>query len=167
MLNENYFELRNVDHETYGNFRIPAYLREVVRNRNAKILDFGCGFGQMIDALVDAGYSQVEGADIDPAAIASLVSRGIPVHNLQEEIDFFDKHLEKFDYIILSHVLEHIPKVQVMDFLARIRKILKIDGKLILMVPNAQSNTGCYWAYEDFTHHTLYTTGSLFYVLSV
>jgi hypothetical protein len=33
------------------------------------------------------------------------------------------------------------------------------------MVPNAQSNTGAYWAYEDFTHHTLFTTGSIYYVL--
>ena len=32
-------------------------------------------------------------------------------------------------------------------------------------MPNAQSNTDCYWAYEDFTHYTLFTAGSLFYVL--
>jgi hypothetical protein len=43
--------------------------------------------------------------------------------------------------------------------------VLKIGGQLIVMVPNAQSNTGCYWAYEDFTHSTLFTAGSLYYVL--
>ena len=35
------------------------------------------------------------------------------------------------------------------------------------MVPNAQSNTNCYWAYEDFTHTTLFTSGSIFYVLKM
>lgn len=38
-------------------------------------------------------------------------------------------------------------------------------GGLCLQVPNAQSNTDCYWAYEDFTHNTLFTAGSLLYVL--
>ncbi len=34
-------------------------------------------------------------------------------------------------------------------------------------MPNAQSHTGCYWAYEDFTHNTLFTAGSLLYVLKM
>ena len=38
-------------------------------------------------------------------------------------------------------------------------------ASLLIMVPNAQSNTGCYWAYEDFTHTTLFTAGSLYFVL--
>lgn len=35
----------------------------------------------------------------------------------------------------------------------------------MIAVPNAQSNTGCYWAYEDWTHTTLFTSGSIYYVL--
>lgn len=38
---------------------------------------------------------------------------------------------------------------------------------LYVAVPNAQSNTGAYWAYEDFTHHTLFSSGSLYYVLKM
>ena len=33
------------------------------------------------------------------------------------------------------------------------------------MVPNAQSYTGSYWRYEDFTHTILFTAGSCIYVL--
>lgn len=36
---------------------------------------------------------------------------------------------------------------------------------MLISVPNAQSNTGCYWAYEDWTHTTLFTSGSIYYVL--
>jgi hypothetical protein len=32
-------------------------------------------------------------------------------------------------------------------------------------VPNGQAFTGAYWEYEDFTHQTLYTSGSIYYVL--
>ncbi len=35
----------------------------------------------------------------------------------------------------------------------------------MVSVPNAMSNTDCYWAYEDFTHTILFTAGSLYYVL--
>ncbi len=39
------------------------------------------------------------------------------------------------------------------------------NATLLVVVPNAQSNTGSYWAYEDFTHFTLFTSGSVPYVL--
>lgn len=42
---------------------------------------------------------------------------------------------------------------------------MKENSRLCVIVPNAQAETGCYWAYEDFTHMTMFTTGSLFYVL--
>lgn len=39
------------------------------------------------------------------------------------------------------------------------------NSKLIISEPNAQSNTGSYWAYGDFTHSTIFTSGCLYYVL--
>lgn len=43
--------------------------------------------------------------------------------------------------------------------------MLADNGIIFISVPNAQSHTGCYWAYEDFTHSYLFTAGSLEYVL--
>jgi len=43
--------------------------------------------------------------------------------------------------------------------------LLSFKGKILAIVPNAQSNTGCYKAYEGFIHTTIFTAGSLFYVL--
>jgi ubiquinone/menaquinone biosynthesis C-methylase UbiE len=132
---------------------------------DAHILDFGCGFGQMISALKQNGFSSIEGADINSAAIGQLRERQITVHDLTSEIDFYDTHAGSYDFVIMSHVLEHFPKSEVINQLRRVRKVIKEGGALIVMVPNAQSNTGCYWAYEDFTHHLLFTSGSLSYVL--
>jgi methyltransferase family protein len=73
---------------------------------------------------------------------------------------------QKYDFAIMSHVLEHLDKDKVISTLSHIRtNILKDSGKLLIMVPNAQSPTGAYWAYEDFTHNTLFTAGSMIYVL--
>lgn len=43
--------------------------------------------------------------------------------------------------------------------------LLTDKGQVFIRVPNAQSNIGCYWAYEDFTHNLLFTAGSLLFVL--
>ncbi len=66
----------------------------------------------------------------------------------------------------MSHVLEHMPKDQIIDTLRHIRmNILNSSGGIAIMVPNGQAYMGCYWAYEDFTHNLLFTAGSLEYVL--
>lgn len=167
MEQDDYFAWRNVNPTTYKNYKIPAYLRNALSSTgtDASILDFGCGFGQLLNALGKAGYSHIEGADINPAAIAHLRNLSMVVHNLEELTNFYEDFAERYDYVVMSHVLEHFPKEEAIPQLTRVRRLLKPGGALIIMVPNAQSNTGCYWAYEDFTHYTLFTAGSLYYVL--
>ena len=165
MDNDDYFALRNIESRTYEGFSLPAYLTEVLPDSDAHILDFGCGLGQMICALKKNGFSRIEGADINSAAIKHLREFQITVHDLTAEIDFYDRYAGSYDFVIMSHVLEHFPKHEVINQLKMVRKVIKAGGALIVMVPNAQSNTGCYWAYEDFTHHLLFTSGSLYYVL--
>lgn len=160
-----YFEFRQVDPRDYGGFRMPAYLKKALGLPGAvRILDFGCGFGQFSSALKASGYSEVEGLDISPPAIAHCREIGLVCHN-GENPAFFDNHRQSYDFVILSHVVEHFPKDEIIPLLERVRSVLKPGGAVIVMVPNAQSHTSAYWAYEDFTHYTLFTSGSLYYVL--
>jgi len=155
----NYFASRGVSPDYYENNRLPAYYEQILpANKHASILDFGCGFGQIMRALQSRGYTNVKGYDIEPAAVNHCRSSGLDVSVSQPKND-------RFDLIILSHVLEHIDKKQIISQLRTIKSMLNNGGALFLCVPNAQSNTGCYWAYEDFTHNTLFTAGSLLYVL--
>lgn len=106
------------------------------------------------------------GIDINKRAIDYVRSLGIECALVDDIFDF--KPQEKFDLIITTHVLEHLPKELVIPTLKHFREnLLTKDGKLFVAVPNAQSHTGCYWAYEDWTHNTLFTSGSLIYVLKM
>lgn len=165
-----YFQARNVNPKDYENYKIPLHLKKIIQNlkKDSYILDFGCGFGQTIKAITQLSNKLhkefiIQGIDICNEAINFCRSNNLDVFKCENILTF--KPQNKFDFIIMTHVLEHLPKDQIIPILTHFKKnILKADGKIYIAVPNAQSNTGCYWAYEDFTHNTLFTAGSLLYV---
>lgn len=163
----NYFRLRRVTPESYKNFRFPRYFKLFFpKDKSTKILDIGCGFGQLLLKLKEREYINSKGIDISKEACDCCKSQGLNVERIKNIVSYCEQTKEKYDIILMSHVLEHIEKEEIIKTLIAIRKyLLAKNGKFCVMVPNAQSNTGCYWGYEDFTHKTLFTSGSLFYVL--
>ncbi len=163
-----YFNHRGVTPAAYAQYQVPAHILALLpRNLDAKILDIGCGFGQFLSALKDKGYTQLTGIDISPQAVEHCRNKGLQVE-LIESLDAYagQGQTVQYDFIIMSHVLEHIEKSRIIPILKMIRNdLLRPRGLFLLMVPNAQSNTGCYWAYEDFTHHLLFTSGSVLFCL--
>ncbi len=165
-----YFRYRNVDPKSYRDFRMPRYIRSVLPSmKNAKILDIGCGYGQMLSALKQMGYANLTGMDLSDEAVSFCRANSLDVIKV-DSIEQFCLNLKErakgYDFLIMSHVLEHIEKQYIIETLQLIKKHLMNPGSsLLILVPNAQSNTGCYWAYEDFTHETLFTAGSLCFVL--
>ncbi len=162
-----YFELRGVAADVYATAELPAWLFVQLSSapRTADILDFGCGFGQNVRGIKSHGFTRVCGADVSEQALAHCRASGLEVFDVATGFGELESSGRRFDFIVTTHVLEHIPKDQVIDVLTQLRGLLKSGGQLLIAVPNAQAYTGCYWAYEDFTHHTLYTAGSLLYIL--
>jgi SAM-dependent methyltransferase len=162
---ENYFNARGVSSSYYDSYELPPYLRVVLgHDKTVSILDFGCGFGQNISAIKRLGYKNVCGYDIEPAALDFCKKNSIDV--IDGRLVSVDHLNDQYDIILLTHVLEHIPKNEIVHTLEILRRAVKGNGFVFISVPNAQSNTGCYWMYEDFTHQTLFTAGSLIYVLT-
>lgn len=160
---KSYFTNRGVDISMYDNYKVPNWLKkEIGNNKNISILDIGCGLGQTVFGLEKEGYTNVSGVDLSEEAVKFCKEKGLNVFFL----DIREYYGKKYDFIIMSHVLEHIEKSEIIPLLKKIYSdILNDNGKLCVMVPNAQSNTDCYWAYEDFTHQYLFTSGSLLFVL--
>jgi SAM-dependent methyltransferase len=147
---------------------MPLWARGLLPDdKNSRILDIGCGYGNFLHSVKILGYDESSGIDICPQTVDECQNRALNVSLISSLEDYCDNYSgERFAFILMSHVLEHLNKNCVINILNLIKdKLLADDGKLLICVPNAQSSTGCYWAYEDFTHETLFTAGSLIYVL--
>ena len=167
MTQPGYFELRGIHHEESSRYKMPAYLRAVVEGNGIKsLLDIGCGTGHLLAEIARTYGIEGKGVDTSPEAIACARTKGVDVILIEDISEFSKNHTRSYDLITMIHVLEHLQKDQMIGTLKDIRKnLLSPGGKLFVAVPNAQSSTGCYWAYEDFQHNWLFTTGSLYYVL--
>jgi SAM-dependent methyltransferase len=98
---------------------------------DAAILDVGCAQGGMLDALRRAGFLDAVGMDPSLACVkaATLRSHRAYVSTLADDV------VDKYDVIILSHVLEHIE-----DPIAALRGVkdrLRFGGSAYIEVPDA------------------------------
>lgn len=89
--------------------------------KGSRILDVGCGDGQLMAALRDNKNVDARGLEIDPANVATAVSRGLSVVQGNADTDLADYPDNSFDYAILSQTLQttHRPDL-VLDHLLRI-----------------------------------------------
>ena len=120
---------------TYKSREIQFIVEEIKGKGNSGlILDLGCSTGHYTRKLAAVfGAEHVEGADISKKSI-DRCRRNNPNLNFHHiENDFYENQKGKYEYVLLSHVLEH--RDDPIDILTSIRGLLKKSGILILCVP--------------------------------
>lgn len=110
------------------------YLKAWLPNRNATILDIGCGTGSLSVVLAGLGHT-VTGIDLSPVMI-SLAQAKAATHGLQIEFYVMDAAFpqlshQKFDVILCRHLLWALPEPK--QVLQRWRGSLNQKGRLILI----------------------------------
>lgn len=104
-------------------------------NKDEKILDVGCGSGDMLKLLKLDGYKHLTGLDPSKMSIDKLLDAGI--FGIKGSI--YDKPsgdmYGKFDIIILSGVLEHLYDLK--NSIENLRKYLNRSGKILCIIPNS------------------------------
>lgn len=98
---------------------------------NTRVLDLGCGNGELLHLLKTEKNCHGTGIEIDEAAIMSSMEKGVIV--AQDDIDsslkdFGDK---RFDYVILNESLQEIKTPEHV-----IAESLRIGKRVIIGIPN-------------------------------
>lgn len=110
-----------------------------------RVLDVGFGGGIFLEKALALGWD-VSGVDPDPVSVKNANDRGLNAR--QGGIEAFADQVGSFDYITISHVIEHV-----YDPVATLRvayKLLKPGGRLWLDTPNIDS-----FGYDHYGEHWL------------
>ena len=147
LLKERKFKLKQLKY-------ILSYLK---KQKPGKLLDIGCGHGWLMSALNNKWNKY--GIDVSNFASKSASKYGkIFIGDLK------NFKIKKFDFITALHIIEHHPKPE--NFLLKLKKLLKKNGKLIIETPDfdsaaARKFKNNFRLLKDKTHISLFSQDSL------
>ncbi len=100
-------------------------------NVNTRVLDLGCGSGELLQLLTQERGIEGRGVEIRQERIVECVKRGVTVlqHDLDTGLPNFPDH--SFDYVLLSQTLPEVRQPELV-----VREMLRIGHTAIISFPN-------------------------------
>ena len=103
---------------------------EIIEPRS-KVLDLGCGEGELLAWLRDNKQVNARGVEIDSAQVRKAIGRGVSVYQGDIDEGLTDYPDKAFDYVILSQTLQ-----ETKDPLRVLRQMLRVGRRAIVSFPN-------------------------------
>jgi 2-polyprenyl-3-methyl-5-hydroxy-6-metoxy-1,4-benzoquinol methylase len=141
--------------------RVQPYAAEIAGYRAAlpenaqaefKVADLGCGRGELLSVLADAGISAI-GVDsnAEQARDAGVDGQEVVITDI---FDFLTNRADQsLDVIITLHVIEHLSFPDQVALLTETARVLRPGGRLILETPNPENlRVGAWKFHLDPTH---------------
>lgn len=149
-------DLSTAKYERFASF-FDVYLRShLPAEKSARILDVGCGSGNMLFALQCAGYDHAIGIDASAEQIERATQRGLVTHQA-DLFAFLAESSDRFDAITLIDVIEHLDIESLGRLLALSLPRLRDGGVLIAHTTNAWSPFVRFYFAGDITHRQCYS----------
>lgn len=107
-----------------------SVIAEIIET-GSKVLDLGCGEGELLQMLVEQKKCKGLGIDINQNNVIEAIQKGLSVvqGDIDKGLNEFEQNI--YDYVILNQILQSTTKP---DFV--IDEMLKIGKKVVVSFPN-------------------------------
>ena len=108
-------------------FKIISSLIE----KNSKILDVGCGNGELMKYILDNISNNIRGLEISKKNVQACIEKGLTVIEGNAELDLGQFPNKSFNYVVLSQTLQAFLNPEQV-----LRELLRVGKKAIVTNPN-------------------------------
>jgi len=120
----------------------PAFVRELLGRSDyaiigdiveprTKVLDLGCGDGELLAWLAANKATESRGVEISGAKVLKAIARGVSVHQSDIDEGLADYPDRAFDYVILSQTLQETRHPRQV-----LREMIRVGRRVIVAFPN-------------------------------
>jgi methionine biosynthesis protein MetW len=111
--------------------RLDHRVIAAIVSEGAKVLDLGCGDGELLELLRRQKDAQVRGVELNEQSIYQCVSKGLSVvhSDLDSGLNGYPDH--SFDFVILNQSLQQVRNVELV-----LRESLRVSSRVIVGFPN-------------------------------
>lgn len=107
-----------------------AIISEIIEP-SSKVLDLGCGDGELLAWLMENKQVQARGVELSGPRVQTAIARGVSAYQGDIEKGLTDYPDSAFDYVILSQTLQ-----ETMRPLTVLREMLRVGRRGIVAFPN-------------------------------
>ena len=120
----------NIAH-TPGGARVDLVLVAEMVGHGAKVLDVGCGDGELLRLLSESRGVDGRGIELSREGVNECVAKGLAVIQGDADTDLADYPNDAFDYVILSQTLQATRRPRVV-----LEHMLRIGRHAVVSFPN-------------------------------
>ena len=114
-----------------GNARVDLLVVADMVERGAKVLDVGCGDGELLQILTETRDVDGRGIELSREGVNRCVAKGLAVIQGDADTDLADYPNDAFDYVILSQTLQATWQPRMV-----LEHMLRIGRRAIVSFPN-------------------------------